>query len=78
MSRTHKQRAYPAFLIVMVILIDTVGYEVLEGWGWFDSRYMTVITITTIGFKEVKVMSDAGRGFTVFLIFFSAGAMSHG
>jgi voltage-gated potassium channel len=58
-----------------VIAVGTAGYSILEGWGFFDSLYMTVITITTIGFKEVHKMSEPGRVFTVVLIFFSVGAV---
>jgi voltage-gated potassium channel len=48
---------------------------IIEGWGLLDAVYMTVITITTIGFKEVGVLSEPGRIFTVLLIFFSVGAV---
>jgi voltage-gated potassium channel len=62
-------------LIVFVITVGTVGYMLLEDWGLFDSLYMTVITITTIGFKEVHKMTEPGRVFTVILIFTSVGAV---
>ena len=62
-------------LILSVITIGTAGYSFLEGWGLLDSLYMTVITITTIGFREVHDMSEGGRMFTVVLIFFSVGAV---
>lgn len=64
-----------AFLIIAVIATGTAGYTILEGWGFLDSLYMTVITITTIGFEEVHDLSTAGRVFTIFLIFFSVGAV---
>ncbi|MFO0737465.1 MAG: potassium channel protein [Labilithrix sp.] len=47
----------------------TVGYRLVEGWSIFDSLYMTVITLTTIGFGEVHPLSPAGRVFTMFLSF---------
>jgi len=62
-------------LIAVVMTVGTAGYAYIEGWGLLDSLYMTVITITTIGFREVHDMSDAGRFFTVMLVFFSVGAV---
>ncbi len=50
-----------AILILTVISIGTAGYCLMEGWSFFDSLYMTVITITTIGFEEVHRMSEAGQ-----------------
>jgi len=70
-----KQLILSFVLIVLVICTGTAGYSLLEGWGLLDSLYMTVITITTIGFKEVHDMSDNGRLFTVLLIIFSVGAV---
>lgn len=75
MSKTRRQLACSVILILGVIALGTVGYSMLEGWGVLDSLYMTVITITTIGFEEVHEMSEPGRVFTVFLIFFSVGAV---
>ena len=53
--------------------------QLVEGWGWFDALYMTVITITTVGFFEVRPLGPAGRVFTmalalggVFLAFYAA------
>lgn len=51
-----------------VAAVGTVGYVYLEGWSLFDSLYMTVITLATIGYGEVKPLSVAGRIFTICLI----------
>ncbi|MEZ5358055.1 MAG: NAD-binding protein [Candidatus Zixiibacteriota bacterium] len=58
--------------ISLVIAAGTLGYSVIEGWGFMDSLYMTVITLSTVGFKEVHPLSDAGQMFTTFLILFGA------
>jgi len=50
-----------------------IGYEVIEGWTFLDALYMTVITITTVGFTEVHPLSYAGRIFTIFLIIGGVG-----
>jgi voltage-gated potassium channel len=59
------------FLIVLVC--GTFGYRLLEGWSLLDSLYMTVITITTVGFGEIQPLSDGGKIFTLVLIFFGFG-----
>jgi len=47
----------------------TLGYRLTEGWPWLDGLYMTVITIATVGFSEVRPLSLHGRVFTMVLIF---------
>ncbi|MGB1288807.1 MAG: potassium channel family protein [Aggregatilineales bacterium] len=63
-------------LVTMVLLMlgGTLMYMVLEGWNFFDALYMTVITIATVGYGEVRELSDMGRLFTIFLIFMGVGA----
>ena len=64
-------------LLVFVMMTGTVGYMHLEGWTFSDSFYMTVITITTVGFREVRDVSDGGRLFTVVLIFMGMGIIAY-
>jgi voltage-gated potassium channel len=59
--------------IVLVALIaltvgGTVGFHYIEHWGWFDSFYMVVITLSTVGYQEVHPLSFAGRVFCIVLI----------
>ena len=63
--------------IGLVLLFGTFGYILVEGWGWLDSFYMTVITISTVGITEVHPLSDAGRLFTSLLIFVGVGVMAY-
>lgn len=63
--------------IGFVLLAGTVGYMVIEGWTVLDSLYMTVITITTIGFEEVHQLSPAGEAFTLFIIFIGLGIVAY-
>ncbi len=62
-------------LVVLVIMGGTVGYTLVEeGWTLFDGFYMTLITLTTIGFSEVHTMSTPGRVLTVMIIIFGLGS----
>lgn len=55
-------------LLVTVIAGGTLGYVVIEGWGVWDSFYMAVITVTTVGYREVHPLSRMGEAFTVVLL----------
>lgn len=55
-------------ILVVVVLFGTIGYSVIERWSLLDAVYMTFITLSTVGFKEVYVLSPAGRMFTILLI----------
>ena len=56
-----------AYFVVLVV-VGTVGYELIEGWSRADSFYMTIITITAVGYHEVHPLSETGRIFTVFML----------
>lgn len=61
-------------LVVITTLIGTFGYMAIEGWGLLDSVYMTVITMTTVGYGEVHAMGYTGRVFTILIV--AMGAVS--
>jgi voltage-gated potassium channel len=60
---------------VLVVVAGTVGYEVIEGWGPWDALYMTVTTVTTVGYREVHPLSRGGQIFTVLLIVGGVGSV---
>jgi len=60
-------------LMFCILLIGTLGYIVIEGFSFTEAVYMTVITVATVGFKEVEPLSDAGMWFTIILIILSLG-----
>ncbi|WP_274476000.1 potassium channel family protein [Mangrovimonas aestuarii] len=55
-------------LLVLLLITGVVGFKVMSHYSWLDALYMTVITITTVGFGEVKPLDDVSKMFTVFLI----------
>ena len=66
------------FFLVLTVAVGTAGYMYLnEAYSVIDALYMTVITISTVGFKEVHPLSDLGKLFTVFLIFISFGIFGY-
>ena len=58
----------PFALLIILVAISTIGYEVIEGYGWVDAFYMTVITLGTIGYGEVHPLGTDGRLFTIGVI----------
>jgi len=61
-----------------VIVYGMLGYMLIEGWNVLDAFYMTIITISTVGYSEVQKLSDAGRIFTSTLIVVGVGTMLYG
>jgi voltage-gated potassium channel len=55
-------------IMFIIMLVGIIGFMLIEGYRFLDALYMTVITITTIGYSEVNHMSDTGRVFNIFLI----------
>ncbi|MCX5877874.1 MAG: potassium channel protein [Deltaproteobacteria bacterium] len=60
-------------LLFMVLSFGTAGYMLIEKWSFLDSLYMTVITITTVGYREMGPMSPVGMVFTIFVVFSGMG-----
>jgi voltage-gated potassium channel len=58
----------PFALLIALVAAATIGYEVIEGYGWVDAFYMTVITLGTIGYSEVHPLGTDGRLFTIGVI----------
>lgn len=61
--------------LVLIVLIGMTGFHFIEGWTWFDGFYMTLTTLTTIGYTETHPLSHAGRIFNSFIILFGVGTV---
>jgi voltage-gated potassium channel len=59
--------------LLLVVVAGTLGYRLIEGWSFLDSLYMTITTITTVGYAEVHPLSTHGRIFGIFLILGGVG-----
>jgi voltage-gated potassium channel len=63
-------------LIIAIVSTGTIGYMVIEGWGLLDALYMTIITLASVGYKEIHDLSNNGRIFTIFLIVGGVGTVT--
>ncbi len=73
-SSVYESRILYAFvLILMTASVGTAGYHFLQGWSWSDGLYMTVITMTTVGYGETRELTQIGRAFTMLLVVTSIG-----
>lgn len=61
-------------LLVSIFAGGTAGYMLIEGWSAWDAFYMAVITVTTVGYREVHDLSRAGQAFTIVLLLGGVGA----
>jgi voltage-gated potassium channel len=71
----NKKIIIGVLVTITFLIIGTIGYMVLEHFILLDALYMTVITITTVGFGEIHPLSSTGRIFTMFLIVFGFGSI---
>jgi voltage-gated potassium channel len=65
-------------LMAALILFGALGFMLVENYNWFDALYMTVITLTTVGYYEVKALSTAGRVFNMVLLLVGVNAILFG
>lgn len=69
MLRLFRSKIYLAlFMVSVVLLFGVLGYRYIAGFTWIEALYMTVITVSTVGFKEVRPLTTEEQLFTVILI----------
>ena len=76
-NQASKRIAIATILLLLIFVIGTVGYHYLEDMAFFDGLYMTFITISTIGFTEIKSLSVGGRLFTMLIFVMGIGIISY-
>ena len=75
MNKENRRKIIKSLLLFMIVIIFGItGYIVIEGWNLLDSTYMTIITLTTVGYGETNTLTGSGRIFTIFLIIFGLGS----
>lgn len=62
-------------LVGIVLAFGTIVYHNIEGWGWLDSLYFSVITLTTIGYGDLSPSTDMGKIFTIMYVFMGLGVL---
>ena len=69
MIKLFRSKIYLALFLVLVVLVfGVMGYRFISDYSWIDAFYMTIITVTTVGFSEVRPMEAEGKIFTIILI----------
>jgi len=72
MLRHHKVRPL-VLLTVVILLVGTIAFHLLEGWDYLDSFYFSVMTLTTIGYGDLVPTTQVSKMFTVVFVFMGVG-----
>lgn len=65
----------PAAVLLLSLAVGTAGYMLIEGWTFADALYMTVTSVTAVGYGEINPLSATGRVFTMVLLFIGVGSI---
>ncbi len=65
-------------LLIGIVLLGIAGYMSIEDFSFIDALFMTIISVSTVGFETVKPLSDGGKIFTALLIIISLGIFAYG
>lgn len=75
MERIRRRLAFIAIALIVVLSGGTAGFVLIEKYPVFDAFYMTLTTVTTVGYGEIRPLSHVGRVFNSFLILFGASVV---
>jgi voltage-gated potassium channel len=75
MEALRKRLILSGLLIFLMVALGTAGFIIIERWNFLDALYMTIITLTTVGYGEVHKLSSEGRIFNIFLIIGGVGTV---
>ena len=76
-KRLQKELTAGAMALALIFVAGTLWYKIAEGWMWSESAYMTMITLTTVGFAEVHPLDQKGQLFTMCLILMGVGTFGY-
>lgn len=76
LDQTRRQLRFALFAVAVLFPVGVIGYMVFERLPFLDAVWITIITLGTIGYGDLVPTTDAGRIFTIFLIFFGLGAVA--
>ena len=63
--------------VLMLLLLGTIFYHSIEGWGWIDSFYFSVITLSTVGYGDFAPQTPMGKVFTSLYILIGLGILTN-
>jgi len=75
-SRAIFQIRYALLALAGAILFGTIGFKIIEGWSIGDSFYVTVQTLTTVGYGDIPPQNPAGRAFAVVVMLIGVGGVA--
>ncbi len=73
--RTQRRLVIGVIAALSVVFSGTLGFVLVEDAGWFESLYMTLITVTTVGYTETVPLGTGGRVLNIFVVFFGVGTI---
>ena len=76
-GRNERKIFIAVIMLIAIVIVGVFGYMGIEDFGLVDAFYMTVITVTTVGFGEVQPLTDNGKVFTAVLSFVSLGFFAY-
>ena len=72
---TFRKIAQYTMLLVALLVLGSLGFVWVEGWNFFDALYMTVTTLTTVGYGEIHPLDEVGRIYNMLLILAGMGVL---
>jgi voltage-gated potassium channel len=63
------------YSVVVIVALGTVFYRTAEGWGWVDSLFFTVVTLTTVGYGDLSPSGPVSKVFTMVFIMLGIGLL---
>ena len=76
LSKNRQGLRVVAFITVIVLMIGTGFYHFFESMSWLDAFYLSVITLTTVGYGDIAPQTDAGKLFTVVYVIVGIGIIA--